>query len=520
MRHLLTEETSRAAEASAVKAGATLERLMEAAGASVAAEVSALAPEGLVAVVAGGGNNGGDGWIAAHRLHQAGRDVRVLTATEPETMSSPGREAAREAIEAGVPWLRVSSADEGLATLHEAAVIVDALVGIGLHGAPHEPAAGLITAIGCCEALVISVDIPSGVCSDTGAIFGPVVSADVTLTFSAPKLGCLLQPGATHTGELVVVDLGIDPAFLRPEGSVESWDAVDYGGALPHPRWDDRKGTRGRVLIVGGAPGLTGAACLAAGGALRAGAGYVVVAVPAPSLSVVEMKLTAPVKFGLPADVDGALLPEASDLILEAASRSDAVVLGPGLGRADSTCEVVRRVVSRLSVPLLLDADAIFALGEDLAPVAARIEPTVLTPHSGEAARLLGMTSVAVDADRVAAVLALAVGTAVAVLKGPATLVAQDDRLIVNPTGGPGLATLGTGDVLSGVIGALLARGMLAIDAAALGVYLHGAAGDAASRDLTSVCCTAEDVVAYLPEAVRTLMESDPHPEARRTHDV
>jgi NAD(P)H-hydrate epimerase len=313
-----------------------------------------------------------------------------------------------------------------------------------------------------------------------------------------------------------VVDIGVDPGYLRFDGALESWDIDGYAACLPRPHWDDRKGTRGRVLIVGGTRGLTGAACLAANGALRSGAGYVSVAVPAPALGVIEAKLTAPVKLALPATDDGALLPEAADRIMEAATRADAVVLGPGLGRAASTCEVVRRVVERLEVPLLIDADALYALGADLGPVAARVAPTVLTPHSAEAARLLGTTPEAVDADRAAAVRALAVGNATAVLKGPATLVAEGERIIVNPTGGPGLATLGTGDVLSGTVGAFLARGMLAIDAAALGTYLHGAAGDAAARDLTAVCCTAEDVIGYLPEAVRTLMESDGVTKRRR----
>jgi NAD(P)H-hydrate epimerase len=400
--------------------------------------------------------------------------------------------------------------------LATADVIVDALLGIGLHGVPRQPYAGFITAIGESDALVVSVDVPSGVDSDTGAALGPAVDADVTVTFSAPKVGCVLQPGASLAGELRLADIGIGPDPLCFEGAPESWDVSDYAASLPRPHWDDRKGTRGRVLIVGGTPGLTGAVCLAAGGALRAGAGYVSVAVPEPAMHIAEMKLTAPVKVALPATADGALLPEAVLCVLEAASRADAVVLGPGLGRADSTCEVVRAIIERLEVPLLIDADALHALGQDLEPVAARVAATVLTPHSAEAALLLGTTPERIDADRIAAVRALSVGGVTAVLKGPATLVARNGRIVVNPTGGPGLATLGTGDVLSGIIGALLARGMVAIDAAALGAYLHGAAGDAASRDLTAVCCTAEDVVAYLPEAVRTLMETDARTTLRR----
>lgn len=509
MRHLLTEDQSRAAEAAAVASGAMLGDLMDRAGTAVADEVALLAPDGRVVVMAGPGNNGGDGWAAAVRLHAAGRDVLVLTSAEPDSMSSPARETVRDAIQAGVPWLHVDTGPEAAQALSEADVIVDALLGIGLHGVPRNPYAGFITAICDADAPVVAVDVPSGVDSDSGLALGPAVSADVTVCFSAPKVGCVLQPGGSLAGDLRLVDIGIPASALRFDGAPEVWDATDYLACLPRPHWDDRKGTRGSVLIVGGTTGLTGAVCLAAAGALRSGAGYVAVAVPRPSLPVVEGKLTAPVKMGLSSSADGALLPAAIDEIIEAAGRTDAVVLGPGLGRAESTLEVVRALVARLDAPLLIDADALYALGSDLSLVAARVAPTILTPHSAEAARLLGTTPESIDSDRISAVRALAVGGATAVLKGPATLICEDGRIVVNPTGGPGLATLGTGDVLSGIIGAWLARGLLALDAATVGAYLHGAAGDCAARDLTTTCCTAEDVVTYLSEAVRTLTRAD-----------
>ena len=295
-------------------------------------------------------------------------------------------------------------------------------------------------------------------------------------------------------------------------GQRESWGMSDYARLVPRSRSDDHKGTRGRLLVVGGAPGLTGAACLAASGALRAGAGYVTVAVPAPSLPVVEIKLTAPVKLGLPAGADGTLAPGAVDAVLEASRSADAVVLGPGLGRSAATAEAVRELVKRVRVPLLIDADGLHALGTDLSLIAARTAPTVLTPHAGEAARLLGSTRAEVDADRDGAARALAVGMAAVLLKGPSTLIAAGDRLVVNPSGGPELATLGTGDVLSGIVGALLSRSMPALEAAALGAYVHGLAGAAAARRLTPVCCTAEDVVAYLPEAFRPLLAAGARP--------
>ena len=295
-------------------------------------------------------------------------------------------------------------------------------------------------------------------------------------------------------------------------GVHESWSVPDYARLVRLPRESDHKATRGRVLIVGGAPGLTGAVCLAAGAALRSGAGYVTVAVPAPSLHIIEIKLTAPVKLALPADAAGVLGPDAVEAVLAASESADAVVLGPGLGRGAGTAEAVRELIARVTLPLLIDADALHALGCDLSLVAARTALTLLTPHAGEAARLLGVSRAQVDADRDGAVRALAVGRATAVLKGHGTLVAGDSRVVANPTGGPELATLGTGDVLSGIIGALLANGTPALEAAALGTYLHGSAGAAAARRLTPVCCTAEDVVAYLPEAFRPLLAAGARP--------
>jgi len=506
MRYALTVEQMRTAERRAVEAGATLRGLMEAAGAALAAEISSRFPSRRALVVAGGGNNGGDGWVAARLLHEAGRDVSVLSAVEPADLESPADEAFLAARDAGVRWSVQGRADRAMLALSGAEVVIDALLGIGASGAPRGPYAEIIDAIGDAHVAIVSADIPSGVDADTGATPGASIAADVTVTFSAAKAGLLMQPGASRAGELVVAEVGVPPDLLALRGALEVWTWEEYARLLPVPRLGENKHSRGRLLIVGGAPGMTGAVCLAAMGALRSGAGYVTVAVPAPSRSIVEGKLTAPVKLALPSDPDGALVPEAVDAVLEAAKRADAVVLGPGLGRAESTQAAVRALVERIGVPLLLDADALFALGTHIGIVASRTAPTVLTPHAGEAARLLAAATDVVEADRPGTVRALARGRSVALLKGPATLIAGQERLVVNPTGGPGLATLGTGDVLAGVIGALLAQRLGALDAAALGAYLHGAAGDAGSNALTPVCCTAEDVVAYLPEAVRPLL--------------
>jgi len=506
MRHALTAAQVREAEAAAIRGGCTLSDLQERAGSALAEVVQAKAPEGRIVVVAGAGNNGGDGWVAARLLRGLGRDVLVLTVADVGAQAAPADAAARAAVDAGVEFEVPDSLARAVVEFGHADVIVDALLGIGLRGELRDPHASLIEAILDADAFVVSADVPSGVDGDTGAAPGAAVAADVTVTFSALKAGCVLQPGAALCGEVVVADVGVPAESLSPAGALEVWDDEEYSDLLPPLALTASKRSRGRVLVVGGAPGLTGAACLAATGALRSGAGYVTVAVPAPSLPVVEMKLTAPVKRALPADASGALTAPAIEAVLSACENADSVVLGPGLGRAGATAAAVRQLVRRIPVPLVIDADALFALGHDLGPLAERTAPTVLTPHAGEAARLLDSGPDVVDADRAAAVRALVRDGVVAVLKGPATLIATAGRIVVNTNGGPGLATLGTGDVLSGIIGTFLAQGVAPLEAAALGVHVHGAAGDAASADLTAVCCTSEDVVAYLPEAFAALL--------------
>jgi hydroxyethylthiazole kinase-like uncharacterized protein yjeF len=500
----LGSDAVRAAEDAAVSAGVSLVELMERAGAALAAEVAAVVPEGRVVVVTGTGGNGGDGWVAARRLSEGGRDALVFALAEPDALSGAASAAAAAALVAGVTW-RTGAVDALVLELADAAVVVDAVFGVGLRDAPRPPYADALVAIDDADAPVVSADVPSGVDADTGAVPGAAVQADVTVAFGFPKPGLLLFPGAGQAGELVVADIGL-PGPPDPSGALEVWDWSDIAYLLPWPAETDHKGVRGAVLVVGGAPGMTGAVCLAASGALRVGAGYVTVAVPAPTLAVVECKLTAPVKAGLPSGPDGALDAAATGRLLELAERADVVVLGPGLGRSDGTRACVRALVRELDRPLVLDADALWALAGDMGPLRDRHAPTVLTPHAGEAASLLGITREAVEADRPAAVRALSGGACVALLKGARTLISDGRRVVVTMTGGPGLATMGTGDVLAGVVGALLAQGLPALEAAALAAYLHGAAGDAASDDLTPVCCTAEDVLTYLPEAVRALV--------------
>jgi NAD(P)H-hydrate epimerase len=417
--------------------------LMERAGAAVAREALAAFPEAeRFAVVCGGGSNGGDGRIAARELREAGRDAVETHAVE------------------------------------QADVIIDALFGTGFRGEPRAEAAALIERMNAAGAPVLAVDLPSGVDASTGEVAGAVVEADVTVTFHAWKLGLAVAPGAFHAGEVVVADIGLEP--VETEHALVTREILEL---VPRKRPQDNKYSAGSVLVVGGAPGLTGAACLAAEAAFRADAGYVALAVPPESLPVVEAKLLEPVKTTW------------SDAGL-AAKRAGAVALGPGLGRTDEARALVRRLLGELEQPVVIDADALHELepGDWRAPV-------VLTPHAGELARLLGETSLWVDAHRLEAARRGAERFGcVCLLKGSGTIVAAPGAgAWVCPSAPASLATAGTGDVLTGVLAAYLAKGLeprLAAAAASM-------ATAEAARLVPSTGAIASDVIAALP-AIRT----------------
>ncbi|HZO50431.1 MAG TPA: NAD(P)H-hydrate dehydratase [Gaiellaceae bacterium] len=423
--------------------------LMERAGAAVAREAMRAYPRARrFGVVCGGGANGGDGRVAARLLREAGREA--IETTDPEGFD----------------------------------VVVDALFGTGFHGAPRPPAAELIERINRCGAPVVAVDVPSGVDASTGEVTSVAVQAALTVTFHGRKVGLAVAPGRFHAGRVVVADIGLEPAETSARRATEALLRL-----VPRRAPHDSKYTAGRVLVVGGSPGMTGAVCLAAAAALRADAGYVTVAVPREVLHVVEARLVEPVKLGL--ERDGAL-----EQILAVEGRADALALGPGLGRDPHVAPLVRELLRRSSLPAVVDADALFGLE----PV-ERAAPTVLTPHAGELARLLGETVADVNARRLAAARRTAERyAAVVLLKGADSIVASPGcGPIVCDHAPPSLATAGSGDVLTGVIAAFLAKGMDAPTAAATGAVAHGIA---ASLVPAQAGLVASDVVDALPRAL------------------
>lgn len=507
MRYALTAEAMRGVEDRAVaEEGLTLGGLMEHAGRSVAEHAARLAPEGAVRVVAGTGNNGGDGWVAARELWVAGREVAVIAPSEP---SAPlAAEAFRAAVDAGVPWTVPAEAFDLARALEGAALVVDALFGFGFHGAATGREAAAVIAADDADAPVLSVDVPSGVDASTGAVEGPAVHAAVTLTFTAPKTGLLIHPGAQHAGEVVVADIGIPRALADAASGVELWDLGDLRAALPLPAPDAHKASLGRVLVVAGSTDYPGAAVLAARGALRSGAGYVVLAAPAAVRPVLQSHLTAEIVTALPDTPDGSLAAAARDAVLAMSARFDAVVLGPGLGRHAATADVVVSLVERLTLPLVLDADALNALAAADVPslLGARRAPTVLTPHPAEAARLLGVSTGIVQSDRLVHAESLAGDGRACLLKGARSAVAGTGRRSLVLPGNPGMATAGTGDVLAGMTGTLLAQGLPPYEAATLAAHLHALAGDAAAAALTETCMTAEDLLDHLPSAMKEVL--------------
>jgi ADP-dependent NAD(P)H-hydrate dehydratase / NAD(P)H-hydrate epimerase len=471
--------------------------LMEAAGAAVAEAARDVARPGPARVVCGKGNNGGDGLVAARHLADTGYDVEALLLW-PDDELSPDAAANLARLPVGARQL---AADELPTVLRGSGVIVDAIFGTGFSGAPRAPADGAIEAINACGAPVVAADIASGVDASTGEVAGVAVAATVSVSFHAAKLGHWVAPGKWHAGELRVVPIGIPP-----EAPAEAAGGLIDGSVVSlAPRRGPRssKFTSGQVVVVGGSRGLTGAPCMAVQAAIRAGAGYASVAVPEDLEPIFEVKLTEAMSVACPGP-EGRLGPEAAETVLEAVERAGAVVLGPGLGRSREAAALARILVSRIELPLVIDADGLNAFAGRLDSLAARGAPTILTPHAGELGRLLERDSNEISETRLrAAVEAARAGGAIVVLKGDDTVVTDGERLAVNGLSSPGLATAGTGDVLSGVLAALIARGMDPFTAACAGVHGHARAGRiAARRQGAAEAVIAADVIEAIPEAL------------------
>ena len=479
------------------EAGVPALELMETAGEAVARTVEELAPSGPIRILCGKGNNGGDGLVAARLLRTSGFEVEVLLLWDPGELS----EDARANLERLGEGARTLGAGEAQGALAGSGAIVDAIFGTGFDGAPREPAAAAIEAANDSGAPIVACDVASGVDAATGEVEGVAIDADVTVAFHVAKVGHLVAPGKWRTGRLEVAPIGIpDGAPGEPAAGAIGPGALD----LPPRRGrESSKFTSGEVLLVGGSRGMTGAVCMAALAAIRAGAGYATVAAPDSLEAILEVKLTEVMTVGLESR-DGGLGAAAASAVLERSERAACVVLGPGLGRAEHSAKLARELAPRIGAPLLIDADGLNALGTEIGLLARRDAPTILTPHAGELGRLLGLPSDAIGARRLASARrAAAEAGAVVVLKGSDTLVVEGERVAVNALESPALATAGTGDVLAGTIAALVARGARPFEGACAAVLAHARAGVGAAEKVGTDSVIASDVIEALPGGLR-----------------
>lgn len=493
--------------------------LMERAGRAVAdkaAEMLGTAPIGRrqrVCILCGPGNNGGDGLVAARLLSEGGRTAEVFLLGRQGELKGDARANLGRLKKAGLKVREIVSRaglEELRASLSQAALAIDALFGTGFRGPAQKLSAEAIEALNRSGALVLAVDIPSGVDGLTGKAEGPAVRAAATVTMGLLKTGLLFSPGREHSGQVATADIGLPPEAVAAQGigtclchpaGLKEW--------LPGRRPDAHKGDCGKVLVLAGSAGMAGAACLAAEAALRSGAGLVYLGVPESLVDLVQVKLTEAVVLPLAETRSRSLALMSLERILKAAQHCQAVALGPGLSNHPETAELACEIVRQVAGPLVLDADGINALAGRPETLRSAPGKLVLTPHHAELSRLSGVPAGQIRADPLgqARLAAGRFGHPVALKGAPTVTAVPDGRSWINPTGNPGMATAGSGDVLTGLMAGLLAQGMAPERAAVLGIYLHGLAGDLAAEEMTQYCLLASDIIRHLPGAFKSLQE-------------
>ena len=488
------------------KAGVPGLDLMERAGQGVVAAIEGIRIDlegSRCAIFCGKGNNGGDGFVVARLLTQRGCQVETFLLANMEEVRGDARTNLDRALHLGLKVQEVTRIGQIPVPL-KTDVIVDAIFGTGITGPVRELPAEVIDLINCSEAAVVAVDVPSGLNTDSGAVEGPCVRAQVTATMAFPKTGLLLYPGKAYAGRIEVVDIGVPPRVIE-EAKVmtELLEQRDIASLLPRRAPNAYKGDCGRVAVMAGSVGMTGAAALCCQSALRSGAGMTILGIPSSLNAIMEVKLTETMTKPL-AETDQqtvSLKAEAEiDSLLE---WGDVAALGPGLSPNAETGELVRRLVRRIEKPVVIDADGLNALAGHLDDLRACPADVVLTPHVGELSRLTGQSLADIEKARLDAARRAAVDLGVVlVLKGAPTVIADPaGYLFINPTGNAGMATAGCGDVLTGTIAGLLAQGLKTLDAAKAGVFLHGLAGDLAAGEKGQWGLIASDIIEALPEA-------------------
>ncbi|MFH1825376.1 MAG: NAD(P)H-hydrate dehydratase [Candidatus Firestonebacteria bacterium] len=466
-----------------------------------------------ICILCGKGNNGGDGLVIARWLTHMKVKVRVFLFAKKEELKKDVKINLNKLLKEKVTVNEVANFKD-LAEIESEIkmddIIIDALLGTGFTGAVTGLLAKLIDYVNTLETIVVSVDLPSGLNANNGQVISSCIKADYTVTLGIMKVGTLIYPGASYTGKLIVKDIGI------PKDLIESDDIQlnfivkeDLLNIFPKRIPDCNKGSAGKVLIIGGSVGLTGAPCLAGLSALRTGCGLVTLGIPASLNDIIEVKLTEVISKPLPENSNRALGLNSESYILNMSKNHDVLVLGPGLGRDKETGQLVRNLIREIRIPVVLDADGLNLISGNVSVLKNKKAPFILTPHPGEMSRLANITIEDVQSNRIEVARDFAKKyNVILILKGARTVVAHPaGNVFINSTGNSGLATAGTGDVLTGMIAGIIAQGVNVLNGSMIGVYLHGLAGDMARESKTEYGMIASDVVENIPKAIKEIMK-------------
>lgn len=464
----------------------------------------------FITILVGKGNNGGDGLVVARLLHERGYSLQILLMGPPQDFTGEAAVNWRIVRELNLPAVQLQSSGDLIPYFYKTTLFIDALLGTGLTGPVRGLYQEVILELNQSQTPIISLDIPSGLQADTGEILGCCVAAWRTITFGLPKLGHFLYPGAQSVGELRVVDIGIPKKVIQQEGVKRFLLPGEHPSfSLPQRQRDSHKGRQGHLLLLAGSTGMTGAAVLAAQAALRGGCGLVTLGIPQSLNPILEARLTECMTLPLPEKTPGILGPKALEKIQEILPRVQGMALGPGLGQHPETRELLPEML-KIPLPLVLDADGINLLSHP-SSLKDRSAPTILTPHPGELARLLSLSTQEVVARRIPITEDFAASYPVILaLKGVPTVVSDGETTWINTTGNPGMATAGSGDVLTGLTASLLVQGLSPLVAASLGVYLHGLAGDLGALKQGEEALLAGDLIQELPQAIKQFRERRP----------
>jgi len=481
--------------------------------------------ERQILILCGKGNNGGDGLVVARHLRNRGYSIRVLLfARHAETKGEPLTNL-KILEKMGIEVQEVTDVrawHEFLPELANHDLVVDALLGTGAQGAVKGYLEEVIRDVNNAAAERVAVDIPSGLLADTNEIPGLCINADATITFACPKIPHIFRPAEEKAGEVYVVDIGIPEEAVEAEGvRLNLVDQGELARYLPPRKVESHKGDYGHLLVVAGSKGKPGAARMVAEGAFRAGVGLVTVATPESVQSILAPQVMEMMTEPLPETREGTVSGKATPRVLKLLEGKRALTLGPGLSTAAETQSFIRDLVSETREPLVLDADGLNAFAQSPASLSGRDRPLILTPHPGEMGRLLGISSDEVQKDRIAICRKFSTEhSCYLVLKGYRTLISDPEGNVwVNPTGNPGMATAGSGDVLTGILSGLVAQGIQVLHAVLLGVYLHGLAADLCATQRGELSLMARDIVAYLPDAMAHLLHGDDEEEwATKSH--